>query len=399
MTYRIEFTTAQLQTLAQALAGTSAKINPQSAALARAQTDIHLTYTRDQIQGSEPPELTPPQRIVSMTIAGVRYTQAAQWRTQWLRIWRETGRSGPAQIAAVNIVSSQGQPLGLAVTIDQAVTTTPTVDSTAAPTSVYVTGAQGSQGVQGVQGQRGLDGRGIQSVSLDPLQNLIVAYTDGTQASVGNVTVLTPEFSAGTVTALPWGSEPTVAVTNISANSWQIDFGLVSGQNSENPVETTGSYADPSWITSLAGTKVTDAVLTTGSYSDPGWITTLSKVKVGLGNVTNESKATMFTDPQFTGTVTGVTADHVGIYSGTASYTWTTAGDTASITITDPRMTVGQQIWVTASGSTADSALGGDELEFDQFNCAGVVNAGSAEVWIKATGPVLGRRNFAWLVR
>ena len=34
---------------------------------------------------------------------------------------------------------------------------------------------------------------------------------------------------------------------------------------------------------------------------------------VGLGNVTNESKATMFTSPTFTGTVSGVTATHVGL--------------------------------------------------------------------------------------
>ncbi len=48
-----------------------------------------------------------------------------------------------------------------------------------------------------------------------------------------------------------------------------------------------------------AGT-VTNGVYTTGSYSDPTWLT-LSATKVGLGNVTNESKATMFTNPTFTG--------------------------------------------------------------------------------------------------
>ena len=35
--------------------------------------------------------------------------------------------------------------------------------------------------------------------------------------------------------------------------------------------------------------------------------------QVGLGNVTNESKATMFSSPTFTGTVSGVTATHVGL--------------------------------------------------------------------------------------
>lgn len=65
-------------------------------------------------------------------------------------------------------------------------------------------------------------------------------------------------------------------------------------------VVTSGSYANPAWITSLAGTKVTDAVLTTGSYTDPNWLQ-LTQSKVGLNNVTNESKATMFASPTFTG--------------------------------------------------------------------------------------------------
>jgi hypothetical protein len=40
---------------------------------------------------------------------------------------------------------------------------------------------------------------------------------------------------------------------------------------------------------------------------------TLNATAVGLGNVTNESKATMFSSPTFTGTVSGVTATHVGL--------------------------------------------------------------------------------------
>ena len=39
----------------------------------------------------------------------------------------------------------------------------------------------------------------------------------------------------------------------------------------------------------------------------------LTASSVGLGNVTNESKATMFSNPTFTGTVGGVTASHVGL--------------------------------------------------------------------------------------
>jgi hypothetical protein len=51
-------------------------------------------------------------------------------------------------------------------------------------------------------------------------------------------------------------------------------------------------------------------------FSSPTFTGTVSGVTathVGLGNVTNESKATMFTSPTFTGTVSGVSATHVGL--------------------------------------------------------------------------------------
>ena len=71
--------------------------------------------------------------------------------------------------------------------------------------------------------------------------------------------------------------------------------------------------------TSVSGNAatVTNGVYTTGSYANPSWITSLAASKVGLGNVTNESKATMFASPTFTGTVSGVTAAMVGLGSVT----------------------------------------------------------------------------------
>jgi hypothetical protein len=46
-----------------------------------------------------------------------------------------------------------------------------------------------------------------------------------------------------------------------------------------------------------------------------GTVAGVTATHVSLGNVTNESKATMFTSPTFTGTVAGVTATHVGLGS------------------------------------------------------------------------------------
>ena len=72
-----------------------------------------------------------------------------------------------------------------------------------------------------------------------------------------------------------------------------------------NGVYTTGSYTNPTWISSLAWSKITSTpttisgygitdpiVLTSGSYADPAWITSLSKSKVGLGNVENTALST-----------------------------------------------------------------------------------------------------------
>jgi hypothetical protein len=95
-------------------------------------------------------------------------------------------------------------------------------------------------------------------------------------------------------------------------------------------------------VSGNAGT-VTNGVYTNGSYANPTWITSLAASKVGLGNVTNESKATMFTSPTFTGTVAGVTATMVGLGSveNTALSTWagssniTTAGTLTTTSVSD----------------------------------------------------------------
>jgi hypothetical protein len=58
-------------------------------------------------------------------------------------------------------------------------------------------------------------------------------------------------------------------------------------------------------------TTVTTALGTKAPINNPAFTGTVSGITaamVGLGNVTNESKATMFNNPTFTGTVTGVTA-------------------------------------------------------------------------------------------
>ena len=130
-------------------------------------------------------------------------------------------------------------------------------------------------------------------------------YTTGAQTIDGAKT-----FSSAIIGNLT-GNVTGNLTGNVTGNLTGNITGNVSGNAGTvtNGVYTNQSYTNPAWIASLAGSKLTgtvvatDGVITTGSYTDPTWLT-ITKAKVGLSNVTNESKATMFTDSALTGTTT-----------------------------------------------------------------------------------------------
>jgi len=91
---------------------------------------------------------------------------------------------------------------------------------------------------------------------------------------------------------------------------------IASGSlNSGNGI-VTFTRDDSTTFTLDLGDLLDDTNLVTSVAGKSG-VVSLVKGDVGLGNVTNESKATMFTSPTFTGTVGGVTKAHVGLGSVT----------------------------------------------------------------------------------
>ncbi len=74
-------------------------------------------------------------------------------------------------------------------------------------------------------------------------------------------------------------------------------------------VSNLGLDTDLRTISVPANTTISDFGKTLVDDTDAG----AAKTTLGLENVTNESKSTMFSSPTFTGTVAGVTATHVGL--------------------------------------------------------------------------------------
>ena len=147
----------------------------------------------------------------------------------------------------------------LITVVDAGTTAVRTVED--GQTVVLITGPQGPAGSPGTPGELGADGRngvGISNIAVSAGGNLLVELDNGTSVDAGLVNLA---LSIGSVTQ---GS--TVGATITGA-------GLATELNLVLPNTTA----------------------------------------LGLGNVTNESKATMFTNPTFTGTVSGVTAAHVGL--------------------------------------------------------------------------------------
>lgn len=105
------------------------------------------------------------------------------------------------------------------------------------------------------------------------------------------------------VTATP----PSLAVGEQAYST--VSNSLFIGDSTGSPIKIGGA-AD---VNKLAGIEPGAQVNTVNSVAGKTGNVTLASSDVGLGNVTNESKATMFTNPTFTGTVSGVTAAMVGL--------------------------------------------------------------------------------------
>jgi len=191
-------------------------------------------------------------------------------------------------------------------------------------------GPQGPPGASGSIGVDGVPGVGITGLTIDGSGNLIVTLTDETTVNAGT---LNSAISIGSVTqgltasATISGFAPnqildlvmpiTAPTAAQGTNTTQIATtafvrtevaGLID--SAPEQLDTLNELANALADDSAFATTVTDLIATKAPIDSPtftGTVSGITSAMIGLGNVTNESKATMFTNPVFTGTTTAPT--------------------------------------------------------------------------------------------
>jgi hypothetical protein len=241
-----------------------------------------------------------------------------------------------------------------------------------------VTRVHATQGTLYVKIQNGYEMDELHNVSAqNPTNGQVLIYNESTELwekhTLTDGTGISITEGAGSITVANTGVLSVAGTTNeidVSASTGAITLSLpatvaadISGNAATvtNGVYTTGSYSNPTWITALAGSKitgdiagnagtVTNGVYTTGSYSNPSWITALAGSKItgdiagNAGTVTNGVYTTgSYADPSWitslagskiTGNISGNAANVTGTVAiangGTGGTTKTAAFDALS---------------------------------------------------------------------
>jgi hypothetical protein len=112
-----------------------------------------------------------------------------------------------------------------------------------------------------------------------------------------------------------WSGSVYVKITSGEVSSVAGRTGAVTLTKSDVGLANVDNTTDADKPVSSAQATAIALKANIASPTFTGTVSGITSTMVGLGNVTNESKATMFTSPTFTGTVSGVTKTMVGLGS------------------------------------------------------------------------------------
>jgi hypothetical protein len=167
-----------------------------------------------------------------------------------------------------------------------------------------------------------------------------VLATARTIAISGAVTGTATSFNGGanitiSATALAAGNlSGTIPSAVLGSSTIYIGTTAVALNRATAALSLTGVSIDGN-----AGT-VTNGVVTTGSYADPAWITSLAKSKVGLGSVENTALSTWAGSSNIT-TIGAATATSLVVSGNLVVNGTTTTVNSTTVTLDDPTITLG----------------------------------------------------------
>ena len=258
--------------------------------------------------------------------------------------------SGNAVFANANAGDITGIDAGTAITVTDPNTATPTVSvSDAGITGTQLNASVAGSGLAGGAGSAlsvNVDDVTVE-ISGDAVQAKTAAIANGGAALATAdqihtfVTTQTDEIAAGTS-----GNAATATQLETSRNL-QVALGTTSAQGFDGSGNATSIGVSGQLAPGNGGTGLTSITTLLNSNTTAG--------DVGLGNVTNESKATMFASPAFTGTAT---AQNINISGDTVIAGDLTVQGTASFESTENLLVKDRFIGLASgSGAAADGGI------------------------------------------
>ena len=236
------------------------------------------------------------------------------------------------------------------------------------------TGLPGATGATGAMGPQGASGVGITSVNFSDDIFSIYDNVDNTKVMQFQASNIAPNTTRTLTIPNEDGTIATRSYTDGAINT-----------ATANMLVSTGTYSNPSWITSLAGSKVSNIPNSSLTYSS----ITINGVAISLGG--SVTTPTLSSDNTWTGTQTFaddkfVIVDNVdGTKKLNLQISNISNNTTRTLTVPNADGTIATREWVGASGLISIAALSDVSVTSPTNNQLLVYNSGTGK-WTNTSG-------------